>query len=262
MVNPRVRLLGLLLPVLVTPLGLPALLALGFVAIFMAHELTLASVPYSPLVPAISPSALCRVVNVFLSWWVVDVAVRFFWVRVLVVVAPVALWCSGGLSLATRWMVVASTPALVLWANLVRSSRSAADYGSGRLFAQTWLDSEWLLRVVGVACDVFFGWRARWLLFPAGGALWLFLSGLARVPLSRLRLRAYIRWHISAAAVSFITLCSLPASEAMGDGRKLLSDLIKVTPGCWFVWLLVPEGLDSWILYGIGSLCLAVRMWQ
>jgi len=48
----------------------------------------------------------------------------------------------------------------------------------------------------------------------------------------------------------------------MGDSRELLSDLVKVAPGCWFLWLLVPEGSDSWVLYGIGSLCLAVRVWQ
>ena len=162
-----------------------------------------------------------------------DVVVRFLWVRVVAVVAPVTLWRSDGLSLAAGRMAAASAPALVLWANLVRSSRSAADYGSGRLFARTWLYSEWLHRVVGVACDVLFGWCACWVLFPAGGALWLFLSGLASVPLSGLRLRAYIRWHISAAAVGFITLCSLPASVSVGDGRELLSDLIKVAPGCW-----------------------------
>ena len=89
-------------------------------------------------------------------------------------------------------MTAASAPALVLWVNLVRSSRSATDYGSGRLFARTWLHYEWLQRVVGVACDVRFGWCARWLLFHAGGALWLFIPGLARVPLSGLQLRAYI----------------------------------------------------------------------
>ena len=80
--------------------------------------------------------------------------------------------------------------------------------------------------------------------------------------MSGLRLRVYIRWHTSAAAVGCITLCSPLASEAVGDGRKLLSDLIKVAPGCWFFWLLVPEGSDSWVLYVIGSLCLAVRVWQ
>ena len=76
MVNPRVRLLGLLLPVLVIPLGLPALLALGFVAIFMTHELASVSVPYSPFAVAVPPSALCGVVDVFLLWWLVDVVVR------------------------------------------------------------------------------------------------------------------------------------------------------------------------------------------
>ena len=100
MVNPRVRLSGLLLPVLVIPLGLPALLALGFVAIFMAHELASVSVPYSPFAVAVSPSALCGVVDVsLLIGRMVDI-LRVSWVRVLVVVAPVALWRSGGLSLA------------------------------------------------------------------------------------------------------------------------------------------------------------------
>ena len=262
MVNRRVRLLGLLLPVLVIPLGLPALLALGFVAIFMAHELASVSVPYSPFAVAVPPSALCGVVDVFLLWWLVDVVVRFLWVRVLAVVAPVALWRSGGLSLAAGWMAAAS--ALVLWADLVRSFGRAVGYGSGRLFAQAWSDSAWLLQVVGVACDVacdvLFGWCARWLLFLAGSML--FFSGVARLPLSGLQLWAYVRWNVRAAAVGFIILCLLPASEAVGDSRELLSDLVKVAPGCWFLWLLLPEGSDSWILYGIGSLCLAVRVWQ
>jgi hypothetical protein len=197
MVNPRVRLLGLLLPVLVIPLGLPALLALGFVAIFMAHELALASVPYSPFAVAVSPSALCGVVGVFLLWWLVDVVVRFLWVRVLAVVAPVALWRFGGLSLAAGWMAAASAAALVLWADLVRSFGRAAGCGSGRLFARAWLNSSWLLQVVGVACgvacDVLFGWCARWLLFLAGRMLWPFSSVVARVSRSGLRLRAYVR---------------------------------------------------------------------
>ena len=47
MVNPCVRLLGLLLPVLVIPLGLPALLALGFVAIFILG-LVLRAPPHWP----------------------------------------------------------------------------------------------------------------------------------------------------------------------------------------------------------------------
>ena len=182
--------------------------------------------------------------------------------RRMAVVAPVALWRSGGLSFAAGWMAAAS--ALVLWADLVRSFGRAVGYGSGRLFAQAWSDSAWLLQVVGVACDVacdvLFGWCARWLLFLAGSML--FFSGVARLPLSGLQLWAYVRWNVRAAAVGFIILCLLPASEAVGDSRELLSDLVKVAPGCWFLWLLLPEGSDSWILYGIGSLCLAVRVWQ
>ena len=118
MVNPRVRLLGLLLPV-------------GFVAISMAHELASVSVPYSPFAVAVSPSALCGVVEVFLLWWLVDVVLCSLRVRVLAVGVPVALWRSGRLSLAAGWMSAASAAALVLWADLVRSFGCAARYGSG-----------------------------------------------------------------------------------------------------------------------------------
>ena len=256
--------MGLLVPVLVIPLGLLALKVLGIVAIFMVVELARIPVLYSPSVAAVSLAAYSLIVvdGFLLRRRVVDVVLRAFWARVLAINAPVALRRSGGLSLAAGWMAAAS--ALVLWADLVRSFGRAVGYGSGRLFAQAWSDSAWLLQVVGVACDVacdvLFGWCARWLLFLAGSML--FFSGVARLPLSGLQLWAYVRWNVRAAAVGFIILCLLPASEAVGDSRELLSDLVKVAPGCWFLWLLLPEGSDSWILYGIGSLCLAVRVWQ
>ena len=43
-----------------------------------------------------------------------DDVVRFLWVRVLAVVTPVAMWRSGGLSLAVGWMAADSVAALVL----------------------------------------------------------------------------------------------------------------------------------------------------
>ena len=48
MVSPRVRLLGLLVPVLVIPLGLLALKALGIVAIFMSQEPKKCAIPRLP----------------------------------------------------------------------------------------------------------------------------------------------------------------------------------------------------------------------
>ena len=128
MVSPGVGLLGLLVPVLVIPLGLLALKVLGIVAIFMVVELARIPVLYSLSVAAVSFVALCRVVDGFLlRRRVVDVVLRVFWVRVLAVVAPVALWCSSGLSFAADRMASASAPALVLRANLVRAFGRAAD---------------------------------------------------------------------------------------------------------------------------------------
>ena len=89
-------------------------------------------------VAAVLSSSLCGVVDVsLLRGRVVDI-LRVFWVRVLVV-APMALWPSGGLSLATGWMAAASASALMLWENLVHSSRRAAEYVLGRLVARVWL---------------------------------------------------------------------------------------------------------------------------
>ena len=128
MVSPGVGLLGLLVPVLVIPLGLLALKVLGIVAIFMVVELARIPVLYSLSVAAVSFVALCRVVDGFLLWRrVVDFVLHVFWVRVLAVVAPVALWRSGGLSLAAGLIAAASVPTLVLRANLVRSFGRAAD---------------------------------------------------------------------------------------------------------------------------------------
>jgi len=59
MVSPPVRLLGLLVPVLVIPLGLLALKVLGIVAIFMVVELARIPVLYSLSVAAVS----------FVVWW-------------------------------------------------------------------------------------------------------------------------------------------------------------------------------------------------
>ena len=59
MVSPPVRLLGLLVPVLVIPLGLLALKVLGIVAIFMVVELARIPVLYSLSVAAVSLAALC-----------------------------------------------------------------------------------------------------------------------------------------------------------------------------------------------------------
>jgi hypothetical protein len=84
--------LGLLVPVWVIPLGLLALKVLGIVAIFMVVELVRIPVLYSLSVVAVSLAALCRVVDGFLlRRRVVDFVLRVFWVRVLAVVAPVAL---------------------------------------------------------------------------------------------------------------------------------------------------------------------------
>ena len=91
MVLPCVTLVGFLVPVLVTPLGLLALRVLGVVAIYMMVEPAQISVRCSLSVEAVTSSALCGVVDVFLlRGRVVDI-LRVCWVRVLVVVAPVAL---------------------------------------------------------------------------------------------------------------------------------------------------------------------------
>ena len=138
MVSPPVRLLGLLVPVLVIPLGLLALKVLGIVAIFMVVERARIPVLYSLSVAPVSLVALRGAVGGFLlRRGVVDFVLRVFWVRVLAVVAPVALWRFGGLSLAAGWVSAASAAALVLWADLVRSFGCAARYGSGRLLAHS-----------------------------------------------------------------------------------------------------------------------------
>ena len=130
MVSPPVRLLGLLVPVLVIPLGLLALKVLGIVAIFMVVELARIPVLYSLSVAAVSFVALCRVVDGFLlRRRVVDFVLHVLRARVLAVVAPVALWRSGGLPLAAGWIAAASVPTLVLRANLVRRFGRAADAG-------------------------------------------------------------------------------------------------------------------------------------
>ena len=109
---------------------------MGVVAINMMVEPAQISVRYSLSVAAVSLAALCGAMDVSLLVRVVDFALCSFWVRVLVVVASVALWRSGGLSLAAGWMAAASAPALVLWASLARSLGCATDSGSGRLVVQ------------------------------------------------------------------------------------------------------------------------------
>ena len=146
MVSPPVRSLGLLVPVLVIPLGLLALDVLGIVATFMVIELARIPVLYSLSVVAVSFVALCRVVDGFLlRRRVMDFVLHVFWVRVLVAVAPVALWRSSGLFLAAGRMAAASAPALVLRANLVRAFGRAADAEWAWLVARAWLDLGWLL---------------------------------------------------------------------------------------------------------------------
>jgi hypothetical protein len=267
MVSPGVGLLGLLVPVLVIPLGLLALKVLGIVAIFMVVELARIPVLYSLSVAAVSFVALCRVVDGFLlRRRVVDVVLRVFWVRVLAVVAPVALWRSGGLSLAAGWRAAASASALMLWADLRRSFGRAADGVWVWLVARAWLDVGRLLWAVGETCDALRGWCSCWFLSSGGSALWLFFSGAALGPRSGLQLRTCERWRGGGSrywmAVGTIILCMLPGSEAVGGISELAADLLWTAPGWYLLRLLVPEGADPQLLDLLGFCCLAVRLYQ
>jgi len=264
MVSPPGRLMGLLVPVLVIPLGLLALKVLGIVAIFMVVELARIPVLYSLSVAAVSLAALCRVVDGFLLQRRVVDFVRIFWVRVLAVVAPVALWRSGGLSLAAGLMVAASASALMPWANLRRSFGRAVDGEWVWLVARAWLDVGRLLWAVGETFDALRGWCSRWFLSFVSSALCLFFSGTARR--SRLHLRACERWGRDGSrhwmVVGTIILCMLPGSEAIGGISELAADLLWAAPGWYLLRLLVPEGSDPQLLDLLGFCCLAVRLCQ
>jgi len=259
MVSPPGRLMGLLVPVLVIPLGLLALKVLGIVAIFMVVELARIPVLYSPSVAAVSLAALCRVVDGFLLQRRVDFVLRVFWVRVLAVVAPVALWRSGGPSLAAGWVAAASASVLMLWANLRRSFWRAVDGVWVWLVARAWLDVRRLLWAAGETCGALRGWCSHW--FLSFGVLF---SDTAFSSRSGLQLRAY--WRLGSgewwAAAGIMLICMLPGSEAVGDAHELVADLLQTTGCCSILWLLVPEGSDPQIICWIGSFYLAVRMWQ
>ena len=177
------------MPVLVIPLGLLALKALVIIANFMVVELARIPVLYSLSVVAVSLAALCCVVDGFLlRRRRMDCVLRVFWVRVLAVVAPVALWRSGGLSLAAGWMAAASASALMPWANLRRSFGRAVDGVWVWLVVRAWLDVGRLLWAAGEMCDALRGWCSRW--FPSFGILF---SDTAFSSRPGLRLRAYCR---------------------------------------------------------------------
>merc|ERR1712166_384092 len=250
-----VTLVGFLVPVLVIPLGLLALRVLGVVAFYMMVEPAQISVRYSLSVAAVSLSALCGVVDVsLLGRRVVDI-LRVFWVRVLVVVAPVALWRSGGLSLAAGWMAAASAPALVPWANLARSFVCAAGSGSGRLVVQAQRCFEWLLRAAPVVRGSLRVRHPRWLFLCSGSAVWPFSFGAAAVLRSEVQLRACVRCNSRSGshwmAVAVIMLGMLPRSEAVGDPADLAAALLTAAGSGGFLWLVVPEKADSRLLYGM-----------
>ena len=159
------------MPVLVTPLGLLALRVLGVVGINMMAQSAQISVRYSLSVVAVSLAALCGVMDVSLLVRVVDFILCTFWVRVLAVVASVALWCSSGISLATGWMAATSAPALVVWANLARSFGCATDSGSERLAVQARQGFEWLIRAAPVVRGSLRARHPRWLFLCSNSAV-------------------------------------------------------------------------------------------
>jgi len=255
-------------PVLVIPLGLLALRVLGVVAFYMMVEPAQISVRYSLSVAAVSLSALCGVVDVsLLRRRVVDI-LRVFWVRVLVVVAPVALWHSGGLSLAAGWMAAASAP-LVLWANLARSFGCAAGSGSGRLVIRAQRCFEWLLRAAPVVRGSLRVRHPRWrVLGLADGCAigWPFSFGAATVPQSEVQLRACVRCNSRSGshwmAVAVIMLGMLPRSEAVGDLADLAAALLTAAGSGGFLWLVVPEKADPGLLHGMVFFLLVVYVSQ
>ena len=196
MVSPRVRLLGLLVPVLMIPLGLLAPKVLGIVATSMGVELDRIPVLYSLSVAAVSLAALCRVVDGFLlRGRVVDFVLHVFWVRVLAVVAPVALWRSDGLSLAAGWMVAASASALMLWVNLRRSFGRAVDGVWVWMVSRAWLNVGRLLWAAGEMCDALRGWCSRWFLSSSSSTIAVRYGSSSRVRHSG-RSRGYSFGHV------------------------------------------------------------------